>query len=278
MYPLPQALEEAKKLAKEAGRQILDLYQKKMVISHKPDASIVTEADTLADQIIRKGLQKHFTEWMILSEESTDQFVAGVVSDYVWVVDPLDGTKAYAKGIPGFSVMIGLLHHGKPCLGVVYDPLNEYLYFAIKDQGAFIQKGNAEEHSLHVSKRDDLAHMPLIISTGFPENKLALLQEKLPGPLCPPINSVGIKVGVLVRQEGDIYMNHHEVHYWDTCAPEIILHEAGGSLTDLEGKPLVYELASPSKDHPWNHQKKTLATNGTRHEKVRQLLVSIFHL
>jgi 3'(2'), 5'-bisphosphate nucleotidase len=114
--------------------------------------------------------------------------------------------------------------------------------------------------------------MPLIVSTDFPEKLLVQVREALNGPILPPINSVGIKVGLLVRQLGDIYVNHHSVHYWDTCAPQIILEEAGGAFTQLDGAPLDYSLTDAS----YRHAARTLASNGTRHSELVQRLEKIF--
>jgi 3'-phosphoadenosine 5'-phosphosulfate (PAPS) 3'-phosphatase len=110
--------------------------------------------------------------------------------------------------------------------------------------------------------------MPVVTSTGLPEALGEALRGRFPGPWIPPVNSVGVKVGYVVRQLVDIYINHHSVHYWDTCAPQIILEEAGGEMTLIDGKPLRYLL----KEGDYRHPAPTLATNHVRHEDVLDVL------
>ena len=166
--------------------------------------------------------------------------------------------------------MVGLLRAGEPYLGVVIDPLEGHAYEAIRGQGAF-HVLNGKRTPLHVTERNNFSEMPLVISTGFPEEKLKTVRETLTGPVVEPINSVGIKVGLVVRQVGDIYISHHPVHYWDTAAPQIILEEAGGTFTRLDGQPLKYSLGSSN-----SHNVPTLATNGTRHRQLADLLSPYF--
>jgi len=256
----PSYLDTAKKLALKASQVVLDLFRQTISKSKKEDNSWVTEADLRSDEILREGLQKSFPDHSLITEENG---ISGAKnSDWVWLIDPLDGTKAYEKGIEGFSVMVGLLKSGIPYLGVVVDPLKDFIYEAVKGGGAFLTyKG--KKSRLHVSERQEFSKMPLVISPGFPQEKLKPIQEKLQSPLVPPINSVGIKVGLLVRQVADIYINHHSVHYWDTCAPQIILEEAGGVFTKINGDPLTYELTGN-----YSHHALTLASNGPCHDEL----------
>ena len=85
------------------------------------------------------------------------------------------------------------------------------------------------------------------------------------------MNSVGIKVGLLVRQTADIYVNHHAVHYWDTVAPQVILEEAGGIFTFSDGRPLAYDLNSQ-----FQHDAPTLASNGQRHSEFVSIIRGLF--
>lgn len=264
MTNLLRYLETASLLAQNAARVVMELHQKPIILSRKVDQSIVTEADLASDRLIREGLSKAFPDHAIVTEEEGLSGRTG--SDWVWMVDPLDGTKAYARGIPGFSVMIGLLKEGKPCLGVVVDPIENRIYEASRERGAWLT-AQGTRSPLRVSGRSDFKSMPLAISTGFPEERLKTIQEKLGCPARPPINSVGIKVGLVVRQEADIYLSHHPVHYWDTCAPQAILEEAGGRFTFLDGRALTYDLNGSLQ-----HEGLPLATNGTRHEDLLSLL------
>ena len=202
-------LSTAASLAELASVKILELHSN-FSVQAKSDRSPVTEADFASDRIIREGLKQAFPDHAILTEESGLEGDAN--AEWIWVIDPLDGTKAYVKKIPGFSIMIGLLHREEPYLGVVKDPILGYRYEAIRDRGAYLVE-NHQRKKLKVSSRHDFSEMPWVVSTGFPQEKLDLLQKKFHFPLLAPINSVGIKVGLLVREQGDVYLNHHSVHY-----------------------------------------------------------------
>lgn len=261
-------IETARELVLQAGHLVMSFKREALAKDRKEDSSIVTEADLQSDRLLREGLRKAFPDHGILTEE--DGVSGNIDSPWTWLIDPLDGTKAYAKGIPGFSVMVGLLKEKEPCLGVVFDPLEDHLYEAVRDHGCFVtHKGRKTR--LKVSSREEYARMPVVTSTGFPEDVLKKIVASLHSPLCPPINSVGIKVGLLARQVADIYINHHSVHYWDTCAPQIILQEAGGRMTCLDGSPLKYDLSTG-----FSHNALTLATNGTRHQDMVDLLKIVF--
>jgi len=225
----------------------------------------VTNADHESDRILREGLRKAFPEHAILTEESG--LDGSAAAEYLWVVDPLDGTTAYAAGNPGYSVMVGLLKHGKPFVGLVVDPVEGHIYEAARGDGSFHTLGNVRRR-VHVSRRNELATMPVITSTGFPHGLEEALRRDLCGPWVPALSSVGIKVGCLVRELADIYINHRRVHYWDTCAPQIILEEAGGVITFWDGTPVNYALRKES----YQHTGRTLASNGLRHEDVLAIL------
>src|ERR1700733_14128733 len=135
MRPAPsrEILNVARELALAAGRRIIVLSESPLVREKKPDHSIVTNADHEADRIIRSGLKKAFPDHSILTEESGLEGPSN--AEYLWVVEPLDGTRAYAKGVTGYSVMIGLLKEGQPHAGVVFDPLEGHLYEAVQGEG-----------------------------------------------------------------------------------------------------------------------------------------------
>jgi len=231
----------------------------------KPDRSLVTNADHEADKIIRQGLRQAFPDHAILTEESGLDGSPG--AEYMWVVDPVDGTTAYARGIPGYSVMIGLLKEGKPFAGAVVDPLEGHIFEACRGMGSFHTLGDVRTRA-HVSRRRELAQMSVITSTSFPKGMETQLRPSLPGPWIPALNSVGIKVGVMVRELADIYINHRSVHLWDSCAPQIILEEAGGTITYWNGRELEYSLG----DGLYQHALPTLATNGLWHREILEFL------
>ena len=148
MHPF---LDVARPLAEKAAARLTELLKQPLTQERKADRSWVTNADYEADSIIRQGLRQAFPDHAVLTEESHLQGSAD--AEYVWLVDPLDGTRSYIRGTPGYSVMVGLLRHGIPYAGVVVDPVEQRTYEALRGLGAYeIHAGNRQ--ALHVSKRN----------------------------------------------------------------------------------------------------------------------------
>lgn len=253
-------LERALELAEIASDKVLEILKTDFSTQKKEDNSPVTLADLESDRILREGLLQSFPDHAILTEENG--LIGNEKSEYVWLIDPLDGTKAFAKKIPGFCVMIGLLRAGQPHLGVVADPLDKSVYFALKGEDACKVQGPFRK-ILRVSDRSETSKMPLVVSTGFPADALEKIRKHFSCPVLDPINSVGIKVSYLIQKKADVYLNHHDVSLWDTCAPQAILEAAGGVFTRLDGTALDYsELKAP-----YSHGAKTFASNGARHRE-----------
>ncbi len=264
MIDLPDFLPPARDLALRAGRVVMELLKSPLVEARKADHSLVTNADHAANDLICRGIREAFPDHGILSEETG--WDGPRDASFVWLVDPLDGTRAYARGKPGFCVMLGLLMENRPVLGIVYDPTEDRLYEAAKGAGAFQTRGGVRE-KLRVSGRTTLSEMPVVTSAGFPERLMTVLKSELPGPWLAPINSVGVKVGLLARGEGDIYINQHAVHLWDSAGPQAILEEAGGRMTLWNGSPLEHDPTGRLV-----HPGPLLATNGPRHQDVIAIL------
>jgi 3'(2'),5'-bisphosphate nucleotidase len=257
---LKDILAKARPLCLEAGQKILALLNTDLIKSRKADHSLVTNADHASNDVILAGLKKYFPDHAVISEETGLDGSAG--AEFLWLIDPLDGTKAFARGQAGFSVMAGLLYQGTPVLGIVYDPLEGSYYEAARGAGAtFIKK--SERQTVRVSDRKDWPRMPVITSVGFSEKLKETVTRAFPVPFSAPINSVGVKVGYMVRQFADIYINHHPVHFWDTAGPLVILEEAGGVMTEWDGSPLRYDDLK-SLVHPL----PTIASNNLRHGEL----------
>lgn len=234
-------LEKIIDIAKEAGKILMKYYSQELEVStKKDDYDFVTKADIEADEYIRKRLKKEFPNDEILSEENTD--IPVDYSGRVWMVDPLDGTKDFINKGSGFSVMIGLCEDGKPTLGVVYAPSRNLLYYAEKGKGAYMeQKG---KHSkLKVSEIKELSESRLVIRIKHGEERESdkftnslEVKEKIPE------SSVGLKLGKIALGEAELQIgSNFRASKWDTCAPQIILEEAGGIMTDFKGNKLDYK-------------------------------------
>ncbi|MBK8575740.1 MAG: hypothetical protein IPN90_08700 [Elusimicrobia bacterium] len=185
-------LDAARTVALEAGRRVMELLRFPIETSLKADHSLVTNADHDANAIICGGLRRQFPDHGILSEETG--WEGPSTPEYVWLIDPIDGTRAFVKGFAGFSVMVGLLREGKPHAGVVYDPWAQTLFEAERGQGAFLV-GPTRRVPLRVSKHSDWLAMSVITSKGFPSDVQRGFEQKCGSRFLDPINSVGVKVG-----------------------------------------------------------------------------------
>ena len=262
-------LRVALELAREAGAAILDLYDGPLDIQQKfaaDDREPVTQADTLANEIIVSRLQVEFPADGILAEESLDT-ARRLTKSRVWMIDPLDGTTGFIDGNGDFAVQIGLSENGACVLGVVFQPLTGVLYRAVRGGGAWVERPGDEPRRARVSDTDEISEMRLAASRSHRSPRmdqvvrsLGLKDEVLRG-------SVGIKVGLIVEQECDLYVHlSPRTKQWDTCAPEIILREAGGAISDLFGQPLAYNKAD------LQNRNGVVASNGVAHANIIESL------
>jgi 3'(2'), 5'-bisphosphate nucleotidase len=258
-------LSVALELAREAGAAILEVYEGPLDIQQKfgaDDREPVTQADTLANEIIVTRLRREFPDDGILAEESIDTPYR-LDKPRAWMIDPLDGTTGFIDGNGDFAVQIGLTENGRCVLGVVYQPLTGVLYRAVVDQGCWIERPEFEPVRARVSDTRDISTMRLAASRSHRSPRMdrvvqsfGLQDEVLRG-------SVGIKVGLIVEQQCDLYIHlSPRTKQWDTCAPEVILQEAGGRITDLFGRPLRYnEIEVQNRDG-------VVASNGVSHQQI----------
>ncbi len=255
----------ALEVAREAGAAILDIYDGPLEIEQKvgaDDREPVTQADKLANEIIVQRLSQEFPEDGILAEESIDT-ERRLGKARVWMIDPLDGTNGFIDGNGDFAVQIGLVENGVCVLGVVYQPLTGVLYRAVRGGGAWVERPEAEPEQARVSNRIDLSTMRLAASRSHRSPRMDRVVQRFGVKQEVRRGSVGIKVGLIVEQQCDLYVHlSSRTKQWDTCAPEIILQEAGGKLTDLFGRPLGYN--SPDVQN----RNGIVASNGVAHQEI----------
>ena len=265
-------LHVALELAREAGAVILDLYEGPLVIEQKSQAhdyEPVTQADKLANELIVRRLTAEFPDDGILAEESVDT-ARRLDKARVWMIDPLDGTSGFIDGNGDFAVQIGLSVNGESVLGVVYQPLTGVLYRAVQGGGTWVERPQFEPERAAVSDQSELQNMRLAASRSHRSPRMDKVVKAF--GLKEEVNrgSVGIKVGLIVEQQCDLYVHlSPQTKQWDTCAPEIILTEAGGRLTDLFGHPLSYNRSD------LNNRNGIVASNGVAHERIIESLAPL---
>lgn len=227
-------------IAITAGKLLLDVRRQGYEKRVKRDAfDIQTDADVRSEELIARLLHERFPNDSILSEEKG--FIVNTTRERIWMADPLDGTKAYDNGGDGFSVMIGLLQHGKPRLGVVYAPARELLMYAEEGKGAYMRQ-NGEERRITVRPTARIADAIMITRVMDQEKRES---DKFFDLFAPKEtvqeSSVGLKAGLIAMGKADFHINTNlRASKWDTCAPQVILEEAGGSITDMYGNALDY--------------------------------------
>lgn len=267
---LERELQVALNLAREAGAAILEHYDEPVRVERKIDANDyvepVTEADRTANELIVSRLQTEFPDDGILAEESIDT-ERRLSKRRVWMVDPLDGTNGFIARDGDFAVQIGLAIEGTSVLGVVYQPLPDVLYWATAGGGAWIEHQGGTAERARVSDESNLHSMRLAASRSHRSPRMDKVVSAL--EIREEVNrgSVGVKIGLIIERQCDLYVHlSPRTKQWDTCAPEAILSEAGGRLTDLFGQPLSYN--SPEVQN----RNGVVASNSTSHgEVIRRL-------
>ncbi len=245
---LEKELETAVALARKAGEIILDFYANGFAVEEKIGADKfsepVTVADRTASRLIVEGLATAFPDDGVLSEEETDDR-SRLGKRRVWIIDPLDGTRGFINKDGDFAVQIGLAADGESVLGVVFLPAENRLYTAVENAGAFLVEGEGgEPKRLRVSAETGFARMSVAVSRNHRSPKMSRIAEEFNFYKEIRRGSVGLKIGLIAERVCDLYIHlSPRTKHWDTCAPEVILREAGGKMTDLFGKRIVYNTA-----------------------------------
>jgi len=261
-----QELETAKRLAREASAVILEHYAREIVAEEKLGVDQhyepVTEADRAASRIIVEGLSAAFPNDGILSEEEDDVVAERLGRERVWIVDPIDGTAGFVRKDGDFAVQIGLAERGKAVIGIVLLPFHGITYYATAGGGSFKESSDGLE-TLQASTETDYSKMFMAVSRNHPSSKIRTVLERFGVGGEMNRGSVGLKIGLIAEQACDLYIHlSPRTKIWDTCAPQVILEEAGGRLTDLFGEEFRYDI----KDLQ-NHG-GICATNGEVHEET----------
>jgi 3'(2'), 5'-bisphosphate nucleotidase len=259
----------ALRLARAAGAEALKFYGGVLEIRDKTgNDDPVTQADYAANRVIMPALEREFPADGLLSEETTDT-ARRLEKNRVWMIDPIDGTKGFIEGNGDFAVQIGLAVDGLPALGVVYQPVADVMHWAARGAGAWVARPEGTAR-LRVSDKTDPPKMRLAASRMHRGPRMDRIVETFGFTEEVRRGGVGIKIGLIVERQCDLYITlSSRTHQWDTCAPEAILNEAGGRMTDLWGDAIDYN----SRDVR-NHD-GLACTNGACHARVVRTLVPL---
>jgi len=225
---------------------------------------LVTEVDKGAERMIRNLIGTHFPTHSFLGEEGVEPGPEASAralqnvrdAEYLWIVDPVDGTTNYVHGFPFYSVSIALAHRGQVIVGVVYDPSRDELFVAERDKGAYVHG-----RKMQVSQEAKLSQS--LIATGFPADPHVALPANMKGiqALAPKVRNLRVAGSAALhlayvaagRLSGFWEMN---LSAWDMAAGSLLVEEAGGRMSDTAGEP--YQLAV----------RNVVATNGRIHDEL----------
>lgn len=244
-------LEEVVVIATDAGRRILEVYERSYEVSDKHDGSPLTEADSLAHTLIVERLSSMTPDIPILSEESAAVDYAERSRWHTfWLVDPLDGTKEFIHHNGEFTVNIALIHAGRPVLGVVYVPVTDTTYLACVGLGAFKQIAR-QRHIIFASSYSG-GKATVVASRSHRGDKLEDFLARLKtreGEYETASMGSSLKLCLVAESKADVYPRLGPTSEWDTAAAQCVVEVAGGHVTDMQGKPLTYN--KPDLLNPW---------------------------
>ena len=244
-----------------ASAALLDAYARFEVIPDAP-ASISTDADRQSQEIILGHLHRLFPGDALCAEEATATLAQSAhTGSRLWIVDPIDGTRGFARKIGEFSVMVGFVDHGAIAVGVVEEPAKNRLTWAVRGGGCWKRDNGREAVRCRVTTTSSLSAATLTQSHTHDPRKPSRRVQLLQPAKVIETYSAGVKLALVARGEADIYLNTYDaVHDWDLCAGHILVTEAGGRVTKLSGEELQYGMPGALQ------QGGVLASNGLLHE------------
>ena len=226
-------LSTAVEIAREAGALLAELFTTELEITYKRPSDLVTIADRRSEALIVEPLRRHFPDHAIVGEEGGNY---SAPAEYCWFVDPLDGTTNYAHGFPIYAVTLGLAHRGEVIAGVVYDPTRQEMYTAERGAGAFLN-----DRRLHVSAIEGLGQS--LVATGFPpfatNHDLNIRFYTRFTQLTHGIRRAGSAALDLCYVAAGRFEGFWELKLnpWDKAAGSLMVTEAGGRMSDIQGRP-----------------------------------------
>jgi len=237
------------RLARKAGAAAMTIYAKEIAVDTKRDASPVTEADRLGEEIILKGLAEIAPEIPVLAEEAASSGDIPELGDEFFLVDPLDGTKEFISKTGEFTVNIALVRNGAPVLGVVFAPALGKLYSGIVGEGAYLSVG--EDAAAPINARKTPAeNLVAVASRSHRSPETDAFLETLDIADFAAAGS-SLKFCLIAEGEADVYPRLGRTMEWDTGAGQAVLEAAGGRV-DVFGShaPLRYGKKERGYDNP----------------------------
>ena len=247
---LEAAMREAGDIARVTSQRKFERWTK------GKDRSPVSEADIAVNDFLRERLVKLLPGAGWLSEETEDDPAARDMRQ-TWIVDPIDGTRAFIQGRPDWTVSVALVEAGRPVLAALYAPVTEEMFLAAQGGGM-----TCNGEPVRVRDGSDLTGA----KTAGPKRMLERLEQAEPTALPQPkVHSLALRLTRITTGELDIAFASGGSHDWDLAAADLLVHEAGGVLTDLAGRPLSF-------NRPHLTHGALVAAGPARHKAILTLL------
>lgn len=217
---------------RDAGRQILTMQNAGVVVGKKSNNDIVTQADLLANDILKHQLTKHFPDYGWLSEESVDD-AQRLTRGKTWVVDPIDGTKEYAAGMPEYAVSVALVENGRPILASVYNPATEEFFYASKNGGTWLNDKRVYCADVNSSKE-------ILILASRSEYARGEWDEIARHYQVQQIGSIAYKLALVAGGKAHATFSLGPKSEWDVAAGVLLVTEAGGIATSAHEQEMLF--------------------------------------
>ena len=228
-------VEVCERAAREGGKVLLD-WVGRFKVREKGPADLVTEADLAAQEAVRAVLMKAHPDFGFIGEETAHEPNENDLAEYRWIVDPLDGTTNYVHQLPGYAVSIALARNGKALAGVVFDPIANECYTAAADQGAFLNGQPIQVSGIRdISAALVAASFAAKVTPDIPELQ-EFLRVIVEAQAVRRLGSAALNLCYLAAGRFDAYWAG-ETKIWDIAAGSLIVQEAGGTITSLDGSP-----------------------------------------
>jgi len=241
--------------ARAAGHEALQRWQGQLGTRYKGRRDLVTDADFAAEEAVIRLIRERFPDHAILAEETGVTNSPSAPSAYQWIVDPIDGTTNYSRGLPMFASSVAVAYHGRPVAGAVHDPVCGWTFHAMRGGGAY-----CNDEPITCSTRQDLIELVVEFDWGREDSvraRMAQVVHELEPDLggWRTLGSATLSLCYVAYGSCDAYV-HGALGAWDLAAGGLIIEEAGGRVTSLDGSPAWWEHST------------CLASNGLVHDQL----------
>lgn len=215
----------------DAGAALNELQRADDFIQKKANDELLTKADLLVNEILRSRISQHFPDDGWLSEENVDD-KSRLMTDRVWMVDPIDGTKEFVNDIAEYAISVALIENGKPIIGAIYNPATKEFFHAEKDQGAWTQN-----QRLHCRRSSSASFLLLASRSEFDRGEWDRFKSQ---HHIKPTGSIAYKLALVAAGKADATFSLGPKSEWDIAAGVLIVQEAGGIVTDKNGNDFEF--------------------------------------